>query len=164
MLLRDFELRDLQYFLDALQDEEVTRFIGGFNSNEDVWRKMMTGSAQWRLTGIGMWAVEVKETGETVGHLGIFDFLRDMSPSMVGEPEMGWIFGAHGQGKGYAQEAGVAVLDWFRRHFGERTIHAIITPGNVASMKLAERLGFVRQPDTIYRDQPTTYWRRPAGA
>ena len=34
--------------------------------------------------------------------------------------------------------------------------------GNEPSMRLAERLGFVRQPDAIYRGEPIAIFRRPA--
>ena len=140
----------------------MTRHIGGLNGSEEAWRKMMTGSAMWPLTGIGMWAVERRADGQTVGHLGFFDFLREMSPSIVGEPEMGWIFAAEGQGKGYATEACIAALQWFEGLFGPREIPAIIGIENTASMRLAERLGFIRQPDASYREAPISYWRRPA--
>jgi RimJ/RimL family protein N-acetyltransferase len=32
--------------------------------------------------------------------------------------------------------------------------------GNAPSMKLAERLGYERQPDGVYRDEPISIWRR----
>ncbi len=162
LILRDLELRDLDYFLGIFQDEEVTRHIGGLNDSENAWRKMMTGRAFWPLTGIGMWAVERKQDGATIGHLGFFDFLRPIEPSIAREPEMGWIFATEAQGQGFAIEACNAALDWFEANFGKLPIHALITPGNEASMKLAERLGFERQPDGKYRDGPQTMWRRPA--
>jgi RimJ/RimL family protein N-acetyltransferase len=37
---------------------------------------------------------------------------------------------------------------------------AIISIGNDPSIKLAERLGFERQPDGVYRDEPISLWRR----
>ena len=162
MILRDFELRDLDYFVSIFQDEAVTRFIGGVNDVENTLRKMMAGKAFWPLTGIGMWAVERKIDGTTIGHIGLFDFLRPIDPPIAGEPEMGWIFAPGGQGEGLASEACRSVLDWFEQHFGRHNIHALISPGNEASMKLAERLGFQRREDGVYRDQPQTMWIRPA--
>ena len=162
LILRDLELRDLDYFISIFQDEDVTRFIGGLNDSENAFRKMMTGKAFWPLTGLGMWAVERKDDGTTVGHLGFFDFLRPIEPPITGDPEMGWIFAPSGQGQGLAAEACRAALDWFETHFGKHDIHALISPGNESSMKLAERLGFERRPDGTYRDQPQTMWVRPA--
>ena len=45
---------------------------------------------------------------------------------------------------------------------GKTAIWALISPGNDPSMKLAEKLGFVRQPDGMYRERPQTIWLRPA--
>jgi RimJ/RimL family protein N-acetyltransferase len=162
LVLRDLELSDLDYFLRIFQDEDVTRFIGGLNDSENTFRKMMAGKAFWPLTGVGMWAVERKSDEATIGHLGFFDFLRPIEPPISNHPEMGWIFAPEAQGQGLASEACCAALDWFEAHFGKQDIHALISPGNDASMRLAERLGFERRTDGTYRDQPQTMWVRPA--
>jgi RimJ/RimL family protein N-acetyltransferase len=38
---------------------------------------------------------------------------------------------------------------------------AIISPQNEASIRLAERLGFKREPDAIYRGETIALFRRP---
>jgi RimJ/RimL family protein N-acetyltransferase len=38
---------------------------------------------------------------------------------------------------------------------------ALIAIENEPSIKLAQRLGYQRQPDGIYRGEPTSVWRRP---
>jgi RimJ/RimL family protein N-acetyltransferase len=164
LVLRHFRASDIDYFADALADPEVMRHIGGPNSREDAWRKMLTGAGFWSVTGIGMWIVDRKSDGASVGHLGFFDFQRDMQPSMAGEPEMGWIFSREGQGKGFATEGGQAALEWFEATFGPQDIPAIIAIDNVPSMKVAERLGFTRLDDGVYKDEPIAYFRRAAAA
>lgn len=163
LILRHFRADDLDYFARTMADPAITEHVGGPNSREDAWRKMLTGAGFWGVTGLGMWAVDRRSDGRTVGHLGFFDFQRDMTPSIAGEPEMGWIFSTDGQGQGFATEACRAALAWFEATYGPREIAAIIAPGNLPSIKLAERLGFERQPDGVYRDSVTTYFRRPAG-
>jgi RimJ/RimL family protein N-acetyltransferase len=160
-VLRDFELRDLQYFLTFFADPEASQHVGGPNSTEDTWRRMLAGAALWSLTGIGMWAVERRDDGSTIGHVGFFDFLRECEPSIAGEAEMGWILAPAAHGRGYAIEACEAILGWFEDHFGKKPIWALISPGNDPSMKLAEKLAFVRQQDGMYRDKPQTMWLRP---
>jgi RimJ/RimL family protein N-acetyltransferase len=123
---------------------------------------MLAGVGLWPLTGLGMWAVERREDGATIGHVGFFDFLRGSEPSIAGEPEMGWILAPAAHGKGYASEACEAILAWLEQHFGKNNIWALISPGNDPSMKLAEKLGFVRQADGTYREKPQTIWLRPA--
>jgi len=162
LIIRGFELRDCRYFFDFFADEDGTRHVGGTSGREDSWRRMLAGIGMWEMTGLGMWAIERREDGATIGHVGFFDFLRDCEPSIAGEPEMGWILAPQAHGKGLAGEACRAILGWFEENFGKRRIHAMISPGNDPSMKLAEKLGFVRGPDGTYRDRPQTMWIRPA--
>jgi RimJ/RimL family protein N-acetyltransferase len=160
LVLRAFELRDLDYFIDFFSNEEASAHVGGISGREDTWRRMLASSAHWPLTGIGMWAVEDKISGRTIGHVGFFDFLRDCDPSIAGEVEMGWILAPEAQGKGLAKEACSAILDWFDATFPATRMYALISPGNAASMRLAEKLGFERCPDGSYRDRPQTVWMR----
>ena len=161
-MLREFKLGDLDYFLRFFADPEASQHVGGPIGREDTWRRLLTGSALWQLTGIGMWAVERRSDGATIGHLGFFDFLRDCEPSIAGAVEMGWILAPEAQGQGLANEACTAILPWFEEHFGKRPMWAMISPENEPSMRLAKKLGFQRQPDGTYRDKPQTYWLRPA--
>ena len=161
-MLRAFELRDLDYFFAFFGDGAASEHVGGPSNQEDTWRRMLAGAALWSLTGIGMWSIARREDDRAIGHGGFFDFLRTCDPSLVGQVEMGWILAPEAQGKGLALEACEAMLDWCEQAFGARDIWALISPGNGPSMKLAEKLGFTRQPDGAYRDKPQTYWLRPA--
>jgi len=162
LTLRHFRTSDLDAFAETMADPEVVRHLGGEpNDREDAWRKLLTGAGFWALLGIGMWAVERRSDRRLIGHVGFFDFQRDMRPSIAGEPEMGWIFNPRAQGQGYATEAGEAALDWFDRTQPPASIPAIIACENAPSMRLAERLGFRRQPDATYRGEPIALFRRP---
>ena len=162
LILREFRVEDLDAHAATLGDSQVMEFIGGKPmTREDSWRRLCSGIGSWQLIGIGPWAVERKADGAMVGHCGFFEFQRDMQPSIRGEPEMGWIFDRLVHGQGIAFEACKAALDWAEREIGAETYPAIIDLENAASMKLAERLGFVRQADGLYRDEPIAFFRRP---
>ncbi|MEO6256645.1 MAG: GNAT family N-acetyltransferase, partial [Sphingomicrobium sp.] len=162
LILRHFRAEDLHEFAKTMADPDVVRHLGGEpNDREDAWRKLLTGAGFWSLMGIGMWAVERRSDSRLIGHLGFFDFQRDMRPRLSGEPEMGWIFTPEAQGQGYATEACEAALDWFDRTQPPVSIPAIISLENMPSMRLAQRLGFERQPDATYRDDPIALFRRP---
>jgi RimJ/RimL family protein N-acetyltransferase len=162
LILRPFCKDDLDAHAATLGDEEVMRHIGGKPINrEDSWRRLMSGVGSWTLIGIGPWAVERKADGRMVGHCGFFNFERDMMPPILGEPEMGWIFDRSVHGQGLALEACSAALEWAEREIGAESYPAIIDPGNAPSIKLAERLGFIRQPDATYRGAAIALFRRP---
>lgn len=162
MILRAFGAGDLDAHAATLGDEEIMRHIGGKPVNrEDSWRRLLMGVGMWSLIGMGPWAVELKCDGRMVGHCGFFQFNRDMEPLILGEPEMGWIFDRSTHGQGIAFEACSAALDWAEREIAAESYPAIIDLENIASMKLAERLGFARQADAVYRGAPIAMFRRP---
>ena len=163
LVLREFRRDDLDAFAATLGDIEVVRHLTGEPINrEDSLRRLFMAVGQWPVIGMGMWAVERKADGRLVGHLGFFDMQRDMVPSLIGLPEMGWIFDTSVHGQGIAAEACGAALDWLDTNFGPIEVPAIISEGNGASMKLAEKLGFVRAADGVYKGEPIAVFRRAA--
>jgi len=163
LILRPFRKDDLDDFASTMADPEIVRHLAIEPlSREDSLRRIFLAAGQWPIIGMGMWAVERKSDGRMVGHLGFFDMERDMEPSLVGQPEMGWIFDRSVHGQGIAAEACQAALGWAEQEFGSVEIPAIINTDNFPSMKLAEKLGFVREPDGVYKGEPIAIFRRPA--
>jgi RimJ/RimL family protein N-acetyltransferase len=162
LILREFRKEDLDAHAATLGDDEIMRHIGGAPVNrEDSWRRLLMGVGMWSLIGMGPWAVELKSDGRMVGHCGFFQFNREMEPLILGEPEMGWIFDRSVHGQGIAFEACQAALAWADETLAAESYPAIIDFENLASMKLAERLGFVRQSDAFYRGKGIAFFRRP---
>jgi RimJ/RimL family protein N-acetyltransferase len=73
---------------------------------------------------------------------------------------MGWIFAPSAQGQGYASEAAAAALDWADEHLKAAEIVAIIDPDNAPSIRVAEKAGFDRREDALYRDETILLFRR----
>ena len=164
LVLRAFRAEDLEPLSAIWSDPQVTRFIGGKPlSREDTWRRSLAACGQWPYTGFGYWIAELKESGEVVGQVGFADFKRDMEPSLVGEPELGYVFAPTVHGKGIAFEGCKAALDWADSTLDAPSYPAIIGTENVASIRLAEKLGFVREPDGTYRGEPIALFRRTRG-
>ena len=165
LVLREFTRDDLDAHAATLGDIEVMRHITGEPlTREDSMRRIFMSVGQWPVDGIGMWAVERKADGRLVGQVGFFDMARDMQPNIEGLPEMGWIFDTAVHGQGIAREACAAALAWLDANRDPCDVPAIISDGNDASMKLAERLGFVREPDGVYKGEPIAIFRRIARA
>ena len=161
LILREFRADDIDAHSATLGDAEVMRFIGGKPlAREDAWRRMLGSIGMWQAIGIGAWAVEMKADGRLAGHCGFFDFQRAMQPDISGEPEMGWIFDRSVHGQGFAFEACTRALAWADEALAPESYPAIIDLDNAPSMKLAERLGFRRLSDAIYRDSAIAMFRR----
>jgi RimJ/RimL family protein N-acetyltransferase len=162
LTLRGFRAGDLDAHAATLGDHDVMRHIGGSPVNrEESWRRLLMGIGMWATIGMGPWAVELKSDGRMIGHCGFFQFNRDMQPLILGEPEMGWIFDRSVHGQGIAFEACQAALAWADEALKAQSYPAIIDFENTPSMKLAERLGFVRQDDAVYRGEGIAFFRRP---
>lgn len=162
LILRGFRADDLDAHAALLADPQAARHIGGTQTREQAWRSMMLSPGMWALVGCGFWAVERKEDGRWIGQAGFGEFRREMIPRLEPWPEMGWIFAPEAQGRGYASEAVGAAIAWGERTFPGKDFCAIIAPENAPSIRLAERHGFERRHETIYKDAPILVFIRPA--
>ena len=136
---------------------ERSRFVGGPKDAVQAWRHFAMEIGHWTLKGFGRWGVEVTETGDFVGIIGLF------GPEGYPEPELGWDLMEGFDGKGYATEAARAARDWAYTEGGFTTIMSLIDPDNTAWRKLAERLGAV-QDGTFDHSivGHTEIWRHPS--
>jgi len=160
-VLRGFVEDDLPAHAAMLSDPEVMKHFGGaVFGREESFRRLLGGVGLWQLQGTGLLATERKSDGRLVGHVGLFDYHREIEPSIEGVPELGYIFATEVHGQGIAREACDVLLDWGDRTLNANETVAIITIGNDPSMKLAERLGYAREPDAIFRNEPVSLWRR----
>jgi RimJ/RimL family protein N-acetyltransferase len=161
LTLRGFTEEDLGEHAAILSDPVVMKHFGGQGfGREDSFRRLLGGVGLWQLQGTGLLAAERKSDDKLVGHVGLFDYHREIAPSIEGSPELGYIFASEVHGQGFAREACAGLLSWADRTLNADETVAIISIGNDPSMKLAERLGYERQPDGVYRGEPTSMWRR----
>lgn len=161
LILRPFEESDLDAQARALGDPEVMRYLGaGPLSREDTWRRLLCAPGLWTLLGFGYWAVVARDDGRYLGQLGFADFKREMTPSIEGLPEIGWIFTPGAQGQGYATEAALAAIAWADAVLKAPEMVAIIDVDNAASIRVAEKCGFNENEPAIYRGEPILLFRR----
>lgn len=161
--LRPYRASDLEVQAQILADPEVTRHLGGTPlSREEAWRRLLCGPSLWALLGYGYWAVERREDNVMIGFVGFADFKRDMSPSIEGRPEMGWIFAPAAQGQGYCTEAVKGGLAWADDVLSGEDVVAIINPENGPSIRVAERCGFSERQEATYRNDPILLFTRPS--
>jgi RimJ/RimL family protein N-acetyltransferase len=159
--LRAFRSSDLEAQAEAMSDEGVVRHLGGRPfSREETWRKILASPGLWVLLGYGYWAVERLEDDLYLGQVGFADFKRDMQPGIEFTPEMGWIFAPRAQGQGYAAEAVLAALAWADETLNAPEIVAIIDHENARSIRLAEKAGFDRREEALYKGEPILLFRR----
>lgn len=151
---------DLDDTAALLADPAVTAFIGGPVPREQVWHRLLRYVGHWQLLGYGHWVVRDR-AGRHLGDVGLMDSRRDTVPNFEGVVEAGWAFATAAHGRGYAREAIGAMLGWADDHGIARTV-CIIDPGNAASMRVAEAVGYRPAGEIRYRDASTLFFERLA--
>ena len=161
--LRRPEIDDLDAIHAMRSDLNVVRFLGGRALNrEEAWHRLMRLVGHWALRGYGMFAVVEKGSGALVGEVGLFDGCRGLSPDFDNAPEAGWILASAAHGKGYAGEA-AAAHRWFAATHGEQRSVCIIAPENLASFRVAHKLGYKSFGQVDYHNGPMTMLERIPG-
>jgi ribosomal-protein-alanine N-acetyltransferase len=87
----------------------------------------------------GVWVVVERETGTVVGDAGFHG-----PPDTEGAVELGYSIVPDRRRRGYATEAAGALVAWALAEPGLAAVVAGCVPGNVASIRTLERLGFAR--------------------
>jgi RimJ/RimL family protein N-acetyltransferase len=145
----------------AWADPELTTFIGGKpRTRPESWTKFTQAVGLWPLCGYGYWAFLDRETGAFLGNGGLACFERGID-ALEGFPEAGWAFVPAAWGRGLATEAMAAILNWADGQIVSE-IRCIIDPANIASDRVAAKLGFTRFTMSDGAIGPVHVYRRPA--
>jgi RimJ/RimL family protein N-acetyltransferase len=135
LILRAPQAEDFEGWAAFHCDAECMKYLGGPISRADAWRSMAAVTGMWVLQGFSEFSVIEKATGAWIGRAGPW------FPEGWPGPEVGWMFLKSARGKGYAAEAATASLDLAFETLGwDKAIH-VIDPQNLASQKLAQRMG-----------------------
>jgi RimJ/RimL family protein N-acetyltransferase len=144
----------------ARTDPEVMHFIGGPASSEETWLKLLRNIGHWSAYGHGLFTVRERHGGRFVGDVGLATFHRDLGANFDPFPEAAWVLARPAQGKGYATEAIQAAHEWFfTQREAVRTV-CIISPENLPSVRVAERIGYRPFGEATYKDKTVTMFER----
>jgi RimJ/RimL family protein N-acetyltransferase len=122
----------------AVLKSDRAQYVGGPYTEETAFADFCQGIAGWMLRGAGMWTLTRQGDDAPLGWIYLWQEMGDP------EPEIGWILTAAAEGHGYAQEAALAVLPHAVALFGAGGFVSYIDADNAASIRLALRLGAVR--------------------
>ncbi len=140
LILRPFTLEDLDPFFAIVANPQVmgnATYSGQTMDRSQTfnWLCMMLG--HWHLRGFGIWAVEVKDSGQFIGRIGLqyLDWFDDV--------ELVWMLADSAWGKGYGTEGARAAIDFALGFLQLPAVTAVIRLDNEPSQKLAKRLGML---------------------
>ena len=139
LILRKFNESDVDPLLGFRGDPEVMRFsVTGPETREDIQTKYLPGCLRrYSRDGLGQWAVVLKSDGICVGECGIC--VQEVDGER--EFEISYRMRRDCWGIGLATEAAQACRDYGFKNFGLRRLISIIESENVASIRVAEKMG-----------------------
>ena len=86
------------------------------------------------------WSITRAGEDRLIGHVSVFDFHEPSDRA-----DIGYGLARPHWGQGFMHEALIAVVDYAFGPMGLRRLEADVHPGNLASLRAVERLGFMRE-------------------
>jgi ribosomal-protein-alanine N-acetyltransferase len=135
--MRPFSLEDTPLLYNILQQREIFKF---FPQTENpplvrVEKIIKVQLRQYEEYGYGTWAVETRNEPNLIGWCGL-NYLPETD-----EEEVAYLFSQAHQGQGYATESAKLSLEYGFQEMGMKRIICLMHPENIASRKVAEKIG-----------------------
>lgn len=141
LLLRPFTEEDYPLILRISGDPGTVKYLyywgrNGMTPEQDARRFLDHALKEWRREPVAMreYCVIRKDTGEAIGDASV-EIADDAAA------EIGWILLPEQRGRGYATEAGRAMMDFGFTHYRKDSVIAHCDTRNAPSSHVMERLG-----------------------
>jgi ribosomal-protein-alanine N-acetyltransferase len=139
LVIRSIVDNDAEGLHRIYSDPEAMRYIpgGAFDDKERVRRSIARSQEREAKSGMTLWAVADKETGEFLGQCGVVP-VDGKGP----EIELAYHFARPFWGRGYATEAARAVAEYAFGDLGLKRLLGLTFPANLPSQRVLEKAGF----------------------
>jgi ribosomal-protein-alanine N-acetyltransferase len=156
MLIRPLSLEDVPALTEILSDPEVMKHSVHGICDEAATRRFV----EWCLAcyeshGVGPWALIEKKSSALIGFCGV-------GPERVGNAEeinLGYRLARRYWGIGIATDAVCATLAYAFGAKAFRSVVAIIEPEHIASLRVAEKAGFLGFQEMVFHGKPVRLYR-----
>lgn len=138
LILRSWKPEDLPGFAAMNKDERVMKYFPTTLTDAETEAFYNRIRQEMEEEGWGLYAVELRESGEFIGYVGLhkIGFEADFTPGI----EIGWRLAADHHGKGYATEAAKAVLRLAKTN-GIETLYSFTAEINRPSERVMQKIG-----------------------
>ena len=143
-VVKELTLEDLDDLFELYGDEEITQYTDAlhiYEEEKELQRAYIEN--MYRYFGYGLWLVFSKDTGELIGRAGLEH--REYHNEI--ELDLGYVIGKKYQRQGYATEICEAIISFAKENTGFERMNVLIKEENLASKKLAQKLGFLYLED-----------------
>ena len=151
LILREYVMEDFSALYNILSDGETMKHYPRPYDERGTLRWLEWSLDNYKKYGFGLWAIELKSTGEFIGDTGIT--MQNIDGEAL--PEIGYHIDKRYWRNGYAKEAARAVRDWFFENTDFDAVYSYMTKTNIPSFSTAASIGMKRIKeftDTDYTD------------
>jgi ribosomal-protein-alanine N-acetyltransferase len=141
LLFRDHEPADLDAFCAMEADPEVRRYVGGAPRTREAAEAKFPRGIRTESDRLRMWATVYKPDDCYIGRCGVYPHFGPSGP-IPGEGALGFYLARAYWGRGLATEAARALVNFGFNELGLCKIVTAVQVGNVASVRVLEKLGF----------------------
>lgn len=137
-LIRETTPEDVDDFYQIYSDPAITKYMDNLYPEIEQEKQYIREYIEkvYTFYEFGVWTVVERASGSVIGRAG-FAYREGYQ-----EPEMGFIIGVPWQRRGYAEEVCRGALKYGWEILGFQRVQAMVEPGNEASLRLCEKLGF----------------------
>ena len=149
LALFQLTLADAPLMLRLLNEESFIQNIGdrGVRTQAQAEQYLLDGPLRsYQQYGFGMYRLSRKKDGASIGLAGLV--YRDY----LGTPDVGYALLPEFSGAGYASEAASAVFHYGKTALGLPEIVGIVSPDNLASKKILEKIGLETKKQILSAD------------
>jgi ribosomal-protein-alanine N-acetyltransferase len=145
--LREVTLADLDFIAAMVADPEVMRFWPRPCTRAEAQKGVLKQLAGYRRYGHGYWLTLDRQSSQPIGQVGLLMSVVEGAE----QPALGYMLHRPFWGRGYATEAAAGVLKWAFEQYGYERVICLIRPENVASLRVAIRLGLRPEKHVVFK-------------
>lgn len=153
LVLRPYGQDDFEAFA-AYFASPRSIYTDGPVDRQTAWDLFTAGAGRWMIAGHGAWTIERKSDAAAVGLVSLNTAIG------LPDPELGWILWEGFEGQGYAFEAAFNARNFAFEILRWPALISGIHKDNAPSIRLAERIGAVRDPALVLNEEPETLFYR----
>lgn len=138
LTLRQFEVEDAAFIFELVNTPDWLTYIGDkhIRSVDDAKTYLLNGPLKsYQENGWGLWMIELKESQTSIGMCGL------LKRNTLDDIDIGFAILPKYFRMGYGFEIASATLNYATQKLKIQRIVAIVSPGNVPSTKLLNKLG-----------------------
>jgi ribosomal-protein-alanine N-acetyltransferase len=139
LILREWRRDDRDPFARLNVDPAVMEFFPALLTREESDAMVDRIEAHFAAHGFGVWATELKATGEFIGFIGLWipKFKAHFTPCV----EIGWRLAASHWGSGLATEGARAAVEYAFGELGLKELVSFTAVENARSRRVMEKIG-----------------------